>query len=32
MDRVITFLNNRYLVAALVGLFVLGFVKRLAGR
>jgi hypothetical protein len=32
MDRVITFLNNKYLVAALVGLFVLGFVKRLAGR
>ena len=32
MDRVVTFLNNKYLVAALVGLFVLGFVKRLAGR
>lgn len=32
MDRIVTFLNNRYLVAVLVGLFVLGFVKRLAGR
>lgn len=32
MDRVITFLNNRYLVAVLVGLFLLGFVRRFAGR
>jgi hypothetical protein len=32
MDRVVNFLNNKYLVAALVGLFVLGFVRRLSGR
>ena len=32
MDRVISFLNNRYLVAVLVGLFLLGFVRRFAGR
>jgi hypothetical protein len=32
MDRIVTFLNNKYLVAILVGLFVLGFVKRIAGR
>lgn len=32
MDRVVTFLNNKYLVAILVGLFVLGVVKRVAGR
>lgn len=32
MDRVIAFLNNRYLVAVLVGLFLLGFVRRFAGR
>lgn len=32
MDRVIGFLNNRYLVAVLVGLFLLGFVRRFAGR
>jgi hypothetical protein len=32
MDRVVNFLNNKYLVAVLVGLFVLGFVKRIAGR
>lgn len=32
MDRVVSFLNNRYLIAVIAGLFVLGFVKRLAGR
>ena len=28
MDRVVTFLNNRYLVAVIVGLFLWGFVRR----
>ncbi len=32
MNRVVGFLTNRYLVAVVTGLFVLGFVKRLAGR
>jgi hypothetical protein len=32
MDRVIGFLNNKYLVAVVVGLFVLGVVRRFAGR
>lgn len=32
MDRVISFLNNRYLVAVIVGLFLLGMVRRFAGR
>lgn len=32
MDRVLSFLNNRYLVAAVTALFVLGLVKRFAGR
>lgn len=32
MDKIVSFLNNKYLVAVLVGLFVLGFVKKLAGR
>ena len=32
MDRVVAFLNNRYLVAVLVGLFLLGIVRRFAGR
>jgi hypothetical protein len=32
MDRVISLLTNKYLVAAVTGLFVLGFVKKLAGR
>lgn len=32
MDRAIAFLNNRYLVAIIVGLFLLGFVRRFAGR
>jgi hypothetical protein len=32
MDRVISALNNRYLVAVVCGLFVLGIAKRFAGR
>lgn len=32
MNRIVTALNNRYLLAAIAGLFVLGFVKRIAGR
>ncbi len=32
MDAVISFLNNRYLIAVVVGLFVLGFVKSMARR
>ena len=32
MDRIISFLNNRYLIAILVGLFLLGIFKRFAGR
>jgi hypothetical protein len=32
MDKVINFLNNKYLVAMLVGLFLYGFVRKFAGR
>lgn len=32
MDRVISALNNRYLIAVMVGLFVLGFTRRLIAR
>jgi hypothetical protein len=32
MDRLISFLNNKYLVAVLVGLFLLGIARRFAGR
>jgi hypothetical protein len=32
MDRIVNALNNKYLLAAIAGLFVLGFVKRIAGR
>lgn len=32
MDRVISALNNRYLIAVMVGLFVLGFARRLIAR
>lgn len=32
MDRVIGFLTNKYLVACVTGLFVLGFVRKLANR
>lgn len=32
MNKVVRTLNNPLLVAAVTGLFVLGFVKRVAGR
>lgn len=32
MNRAIAFLNNKYLVAILVGLFLLGFARKFAGR
>lgn len=32
MDRVVNFLNNKYLVAVLVGLFLLGIFRRFASR
>lgn len=32
MDRIVNFLNNKWLVAILVGLFLLGIVRRFAGR
>lgn len=32
MDRVLGFLNNKYLVACVVGLFLLGMFRRFAGR
>lgn len=32
MDRIVSFLNNKYLVGIVVGLFVLGVARRLAGR
>ncbi len=32
MDRVIGFLNNKYLVAVVVGLFVLSVGRRFVGR
>lgn len=32
MDRVIGFLNNKYLVAVVVGLFVLSVARRFVGR
>jgi hypothetical protein len=32
MDRVISALNNKYLVAAVCGLFVLSMVRKFAGR
>lgn len=32
MDRIVSALNNRMLIAVVTGLFVLGFVKRLANR
>ena len=32
MNKLVNLLNNRYLLAAIAGLFVLGFVKRVAGR
>lgn len=32
MDRIISFLNNKYLVAVLVGLFLLGILRRFTGK
>lgn len=32
MDRVVAWFNNRYLVAIVVGLFVLGVARRFVGR
>lgn len=32
MDRVVGFLNNKYLIAVVVGLFVLGVARRFVGR
>lgn len=32
MNRVVSALNNKYLLAVIAGLFVLGFAKRIAGR
>ncbi len=32
MDRVLNFLNNKWLVAVVVGLFLLGTFRRFAGR
>lgn len=32
MDKVVSLFNNRYLVAIVVGLFVLGVFKRFSGR
>jgi hypothetical protein len=32
MDRVISFLNNKYLIAVIVGLFLIGMFRRFASR
>lgn len=32
MDAIVRTLNNRYLIAIVVGLFVLGVARRVAGR
>lgn len=32
MNKVIGTLNNRYLIAVVTGLFVLGFARRFVGR
>lgn len=32
MDRVVNLLTNKYLLAFMAALFVLGFVRRFAGR
>lgn len=32
MDGIVNFLNNRYLIAIVVGLFVMGVVTRFAHR
>lgn len=32
MDRILNFLNNKWLVAVVVGLFLLGVLRRFSGR
>lgn len=32
MDRIVNFLNNKYIIAVIAGLFLLGIVRRFAGR
>lgn len=32
MDRIVSFLNNRYFIAVVVGLFLVGFVRSFARR
>lgn len=32
MNKVVNTLNNKYLLAAMAGLFVLGFARRFIGR
>lgn len=32
MDKIVSLFNNRYLIAIVVGLFVLGVFKRFSGR
>jgi hypothetical protein len=32
MNRIVSALNNKYLLAAMAGLFVLGFARRFTGR
>ncbi len=32
MDKVVSLLNNRYLIAVVCGLFVLGLLRRFSGR
>ena len=32
MDRIVNALNNKYLLAVIAALFVLGFARRIAGR
>jgi hypothetical protein len=32
MDRIVGFLNNKYFIAAVVGLFLLSLLRRFTGR
>jgi len=32
MDRIVSFLNNRYFIAVVVGLFLIGFVRSFVRR
>lgn len=32
MDRIVSFFNNRYLIAVVVGLFVISFVRGIVRR